>query len=94
MNSILNIFNQNGNTSSTNHIPTSSYPTGSSSLLSCFEAPPLDKPSYGVYELNAMFEYGYSSDFDQNLITVSTFCNLSVSTDSTKPDWVVHLAET
>ena len=71
MNSILNIFNQNSNTTGTNQMPTSSYATGSSSLLNCFDAPRLDKRAYGVYELNAMFEYGYSEDFDQNLIAVS-----------------------
>lgn len=44
--------------------------SNSKSLLLSFPRLPLDRPAYGSYELNARFQYGFSQDFDKNLLTV------------------------
>lgn len=40
------------------------------SFLKNFPKMPLDKAIYGCYEINAQFQYSFSSNFDKNLITV------------------------
>lgn len=44
--------------------------SNSKSLLLGFQRMPLDRPAYGCYELNARFQYGFSQDFDKNLLSV------------------------
>ena len=41
------------------------------SFLKSFPKVPLNKVIYGCYEINAQFQYSFSSNFDKNLITVT-----------------------
>ena len=41
------------------------------SFLQSFPKVPLNKAIYGCYEINAQFQYSFSSNFDKNLTTVT-----------------------
>jgi hypothetical protein len=74
MNLINTVFqNQNSEQDSPNEDFKNLIHNNSQSFLSSFPSIPFSQIIYGCYEANAQFNYGFSSEFDKNLLNVFIF---------------------